>query len=106
MLWCKGYITRILARLSREVFAILSHHNLRTTFANGQAYLAARAHAQQLERTTARHRTLRAKQLARRPYTQEKGPGYPEPFMHSMAGCKGLEPSTSDVTGRRSNQLS
>ena len=23
-----------------------------------------------------------------------------------LAGCKGLEPSTSDVTGRRSNQLS
>ena len=30
-----------------------------------------------------------------------KGPSY-----GAMAGCKGLEPSTSDVTGRRSNQLS
>ena len=28
------------------------------------------------------------------------------PSSSAMAGCKGLEPSTSDVTGRRSNQLS
>jgi hypothetical protein len=26
--------------------------------------------------------------------------------VHSMAGYAGLEPATSDVTGRRSNQLS
>ena len=30
----------------------------------------------------------------------------PGPFEHPMAGYAGLEPATSDVTGRRSNQLS
>ncbi len=29
-----------------------------------------------------------------------------EPSIHKLAGCTGLEPATSDVTGRRSNQLS
>ena len=38
---------------------------------------------------------------------KQKGPWRePGPFEHPMAGYAGLEPATSDVTGRRSNQLS
>ena len=40
------------------------------------------------------------------PSAYKKGPGKPGPFVHPMAGYAGLEPATSDVTGRRSNQLS
>ena len=36
----------------------------------------------------------------------KKGPDESGPFVHQMAGYAGLEPATSDVTGRRSNQLS
>ena len=36
----------------------------------------------------------------------KKGPGFPGPSSFAMAGYAGLEPATSDVTVRRSNQLS
>jgi hypothetical protein len=37
---------------------------------------------------------------------KKEGPGKTRTLEHSMAGYAGLEPATSDVTGRRSNQLS
>ena len=37
---------------------------------------------------------------------ETKRPAIGEPLIRKLAGCTGLEPATSDVTGRRSNQLS
>ena len=37
---------------------------------------------------------------------ETKRPAVGEPLIRKLAGCTGLEPATSDVTGRRSNQLS
>ena len=37
---------------------------------------------------------------------KQKRPAIGEPLIRKLAGCTGLEPATSDVTGRRSNQLS
>ncbi len=43
--------------------------------------------------------------VRRRTSQKQKGPNV-RPCKNAMAGCMGLEPTTSGVTGRRSNQLS
>ncbi len=75
-------------------------------------YLASRWHMSPNQRKTPfAHNPIAQKGIMRRremksiPEKQKRF-AIGEPLIRKLAGCTGLEPATSDVTGRRSNQLS